>query len=193
MATNQRISGEGKVSTPYGPSHKRGPRSLAFLPPAFLALAGAFLAPSLARAVLVVDALVPAGNIVVERIDGDDVYLHQDLRETLDWWFYWHCRVRGAAGRTVRFHFTNKNVLGAQGPAYSLDRGVTWRWLGSKRSNSNALAPKDGFVFQFPSAAAEVRFAFAIPYVETNLVQFLEPYKASKAFKREVLCKTSQG
>jgi hypothetical protein len=140
-----------------------------------------------------IDADFPAGNVVVERVEGDDVYVRQDLRDTSGWWFYWHFRVRQAGGRTVRFHFTNKSVFGPQGPCYSLDGGSTWAWLGSKRSNTDAPPPKDGFVFRFPADAADVRFCFAIPYVESNLRQFLNRHKTSPALKSDVLCTTPKG
>jgi hypothetical protein len=32
----------------------------------------------------------PGGNIVLERIEGDDVSVHQDLRDTKGDWFYWY-------------------------------------------------------------------------------------------------------
>ena len=54
-----------------------------------------------------IDANFPGGNIVVERMEGDTVFLHQDLRETAGDWFYWCFRVRGAAGRTLQFQFTS--------------------------------------------------------------------------------------
>ncbi|HOA53091.1 MAG TPA: hypothetical protein PKI05_12635, partial [Thermogutta sp.] len=66
---------------------------------------------------IIIDAAFPGGNILVERIDGDTVYLAQDLRDTEGWWFYWYFRVRGGAGRTVTFRFTNKDVFTCQGPA----------------------------------------------------------------------------
>lgn len=52
-----------------------------------------------------IDSHLPGDNIVVERIDGEDVYLRQDLRDTEGPWFYWCFRVLGASGRTLRFHF----------------------------------------------------------------------------------------
>jgi hypothetical protein len=140
-----------------------------------------------------IDAGFPAGNIVVQRVQGDDAFVRQDLRDTSGWWFYWHFRVRQAGGRTIRFHFTNKAVFGLQGPCYSLDGGATWAWLGSKRSNADVPPPQDGFVFRFPADAADVRFCFAIPYVESNLRQFLDRHKASPALKTGVLCKTPKG
>ena len=34
-----------------------------------------------------IDAGFPAGNIVVQRIEGDDAFVRQDLRDTSGWWF----------------------------------------------------------------------------------------------------------
>ena len=42
----------------------------------------------------IVDADLPAGNIVVDGIDGNTVKVHQDLRDS-DLWFYWAFRVKG--------------------------------------------------------------------------------------------------
>ena len=53
-----------------------------------------------------VDAGFPGGNVIVDKIDGDAVSLHQDLRDTAGDWFYWQFRVRGAEGRTLTFQFT---------------------------------------------------------------------------------------
>ena len=48
---------------------------------------------------LSIDGNFPAGNILVDRIEGDDAFIRQDLRDTDGWWFYWHFRVRQAGGR----------------------------------------------------------------------------------------------
>jgi len=114
-----------------------------------------------------IDCDFPGGNIIVEKIDGDTAFVRQDLRDTEGDWFYWHFRVRGAAGRTIRFRFTGTDVFGAAGPAVSTDASRTWRWLGR-----DSFADK-AFAFAFPPGAADVRFCFAIPYVESNLRQFL--------------------
>ena len=37
---------------------------------------------------IIIDADFPGGNIEVERIAGDDVYLHQEMRDSSGWWFY---------------------------------------------------------------------------------------------------------
>ena len=56
-----------------------------------------------------------------------------------------------------------------------------------------AAPPPDGFLFRFPADGAEVRFCFAIPYVEANLRQFLDRHGDSSALRTGVLCKTAKG
>lgn len=135
-----------------------------------------------------VDADIPAGNIVVDKIDGNDVYVHQDLRDTKGHWFYWHFRVRGAEGRTLTFHFTNKgNVLGARGPAVSTDGGSSWRWLGT------AAVRGQTFSFAFPADARDVRFCVTFPYTEHDLRAFLARYAGNPHLKVEPLARTKKG
>ena len=156
-------------------------------------LAGIAQSAPTAGPLLSIDAGFPGGNILVDRIQGDDVFIRQDLRDTSGWWFFWQFRASQAGGRTLRFHFTNKSVLGPQGPAYSLDEGATWLWLGANRSNSDEPSPRDGFVFRFPSGGAKVRFCFAIPYVESDLRQFLHRHEQCSALKAGVLCTSAKG
>src|SRR5262245_56365163 len=74
---------------------------------------------------LQVDVDFPGGNFVLDKIDGDIVQLHQDLRDTAGDWFYWYFRVREAGGRTLTFQFTKGNPIGVRGPAVSSDAGKT--------------------------------------------------------------------
>ena len=46
-----------------------------------------------------VDTDIPAGNAIVNAVEGDRVSIRQDMRGTKGEWFYWAFRVRGAAGR----------------------------------------------------------------------------------------------
>jgi len=140
-----------------------------------------------ASAGIQVDGAFPGGNIVLERIDDGEIYVHQDLRDTTEWWFYWHFRVRGAASRTLTFRFTNGDVFGPRGPAMSLDGGATWRWLGCKVVNDTA------FTYAFGPDAHDVRFAFAIPYLQTNLEVFCERFGGSPWLSGDVLCRTKKG
>lgn len=136
---------------------------------------------------LVIDSAFPGGNIVVESIDGDDVFLHQDLRDTDGHWFYWYFRVRGAAGRTLTFHFTRGDVVSTLGPSFSLDCGKTWNWLGREACQGTS------FVFCFEHEYDEVRFCVTVPYLETDLGRFLANYKGNPSLKQGILCRTAKG
>src|SRR5436190_1939137 len=84
-----------------------------------------------------IDTNYPSGNIVVEKITGDTVNIRPDLRDTEGKWFYWCFRVRGAAGKTLTFKFTEVAPVGVRGPAVSLDEGATWKWLGAQTNRKS--------------------------------------------------------
>jgi hypothetical protein len=136
---------------------------------------------------LQIDAEFPGGNIVVDKVEGDSVSLHQDLRDTNGNWFYWQFRVRGAQGRTLRFQFTKGDVVGVQGPAVSLDGGESWAWLAKEGSKSTS------FQFSFPADAKDARFCLSIPYLEKDLKKFLERHAADPNLKVETHCETKKG
>jgi hypothetical protein len=138
-----------------------------------------------------IDADYPGGNVVLDRVEGDHVFLHQDLRDTKGWWFYWGFRVRDAGARRLTFHFTNENVIGVRGPAVSRDAGATWEWLGT----DTVRATSEGVRFSFPFRVedGEVRFCFAVPYQEADLDQWLARLGDSGHLRRETLCKTRCG
>lgn len=133
----------------------------------------------------VIDADYPGGNIIVESIDGDTVRLRQDLRDTAGWWFYWNFRVRGAAGRTLAFQFTDQNPIGTRGPAVSTDGGLTWRWLGKP--------PQAAFSYTFGAGEDEVRFSFCIPYLQADLGHWLATHRDDPHLRVETLCTTRAG
>jgi hypothetical protein len=150
---------------------------------------------------IAIDANYPGGNIVVERFEGDTVYLRPDLRDTEGWWFYWSFRVSRVEGvspsnrgleardthRTLTFRFSGANPIGVRGPAVSTDRGRTWSWLGAE-------AVRDAsFKYAFPAGVEEVRFSFGIPYQEQNLKEFLAKYKGNPHVAVQDLCKSEHG
>ena len=78
-----------------------------------------------------VDCGIPAGNVIVDSIEGDVAKVRQDMRDTKDGWFYWAFRVKGAAGKTVKFVFTDKyggGPVGVRGPVVSKDGGKTFSY-----------------------------------------------------------------
>lgn len=155
--------------------------ALAVAPPAPVA------ADETNRPALQIDADFPGGNIVVGRIDGDEVFLHQDLRETTGNWFYWCFRVRGAEGRTLRFNFTKTDVLGARGPALSTDGGRTWQWLGT-----NVVAGRT-FTYAFPAETSEAFFSLGMTYTERHWRDFMARLGPRPGLKTGTLCQTPKG
>jgi hypothetical protein len=145
-----------------------------------------------------VDADFPGGNIVVQRVDGDRVFLAPDLRDTQagGWWFYWNFRLQAPAGKPVTIVFRDKNPLGVRGPAMSSDGGVTWRWLGASAVNSQKLDGQPAWTFTacVPAGQREVRYAFCPQYLESHLRAWLAKYPASGAALRvEQLCLSRKG
>ena len=143
--------------------------------------------PSALASALMVDADFPGGNIIVDRVEGDTVFLRPDLRDTSTWWFYWHFRVRGAAGRTLKFQFEGRNPIGTQGPAVSTDSGHTWSWLGPRTVKNSS------FMYTFDERKWEARFCFSIPYLESNLYEFLHGHADNSHLAVRELCRTRKG
>ena len=134
-----------------------------------------------------VDADFPGGNIQVVSIDGDNVRLQRDIRDTSSDWFYWSFRIRGAEGRTLNFEFVG-NWIGARGPAVSNNGGVTWHWLSDKPDFSRTK-----FQYAFGPEEKEVLFGMGMNYTEKDLKRFLEKYRDNPNLKVETLCKSRKG
>lgn len=127
----------------------------------------------------------PGGNIVIDSIDGDVVRLRPDLRDTDGAWFYWHFQVAHAAGRTVRFEFTQGPAVGVRGPAVSEDGGRSWRWLGP--------GPHDTFTYTFSVDGAPVAFCMTIPYTGSDWHRFLAAHAGHRHLRAGQLCTTAKG
>ncbi len=142
---------------------------------------------------IVVDCDIPAGNVVVESVEGDTVKVRQDLRDTTGSWFYWAFRVRGAAGKTVRFEFTNKEgggPVGVRGPVVSKDGGKTFSYPLDGKSKS------DAFTYTFAADENETLFYECHPYVRAHWDAFVAGHAKDVAegrMKVEVLCKSRKG
>jgi hypothetical protein len=133
----------------------------------------------------------PGGNTICERIEDAGsratVWLRQDYSTSTEWWFYWQFHVQGAAGKTVRFCFTDGDVFSARGPCLSLD-GRNWTWLGREvvHHDANSL----WFEYSFPASRGEAFFSFCIPYVERHLTAFLHKHSS---IQRTVLTHSDKG
>ena len=134
-----------------------------------------------------IDADFPGGNIIVVNINDDTIQLRHDLRDTEDQWFYWSFRIKGAAGRTLHFEFTNGGVIGSRGPAVSTDKGLTWRWIGDLGFSATK------FQYTFGSDDHEVYFGQGMNYTEKDLRRFLDKYQDHPDLTVETLCTSRKG
>lgn len=115
---------------------------------------------------MIIDSKLPAGNIIVDRIEGGTAWVRQDLRDTEGPWFYWAFRLLEAGGQRVHVRFTDGNVVGTRGPAVSLDRGATWTWL-------DRDFDWGAFEYSVPAGCDEAWFAFGMVYTQREWDAFV--------------------
>lgn len=143
---------------------------------------------------------MPAGNIIVDKIEGDTVFVRQDMRDTEGQWFYWAFRVKGAAGRTLTFNFTTYPGVGTRGPAVSTDNGETWDWgdliqtAPVEEATGNHLGDR-AFTWKFGDDDHDVLFSQMLPYGVREWRRFADSLSAHKGilFEESILCKTLKG
>jgi hypothetical protein len=124
----------------------------------------------------------PGGNIVVNKISEDSVWLKPDLSLTEGEWFYWYFKITGISGKTIMFKFEQNNVFAKYGPAYSLNNDNTWKWYGENRITNNC------FSFSFLEHDTIAFFSMAFPYTEKNLNEFLDNLNNKEILKIDTLC-----
>ncbi len=138
-----------------------------------------------------VDAKIPAGNTIVKSYDevSRTFFLEKEFRDTEGNWFYWKFRAIFAdsdVNQTFTFRFENGPAIGECGPAFSLDQGKSWQWLGME---SVLRDPADMFSFTCKPGMKEVWFCMGIPYLQNDLKVFLDK---NPDVERKVLCRTKQ-
>ena len=137
---------------------------------------------SLGQSKMEISSNFPGGNIKVDKIDKDTVWMSPDLRDTEGYWFYWYFKITGMAGKTVHFQFPQKPVFGRYGPAYSINNDSTWKWYG-ETSYAN-----HGFTFSFSKGDTSAYFSIAFPYTQKNLYDFLGKLRNRGSLKLDTLC-----
>lgn len=130
-----------------------------------------------------IDTDYAGGNVLVNGINGDEVRVAPDLRDTDGFWFYYNFRVSGAEGRELTFRF-DKPIVSPFGPGISFD-GKTWRFLPER-----IVRTPNSFSFRFAEKEREVWFAFSLPYQWERLKTRLKDYRAVAA---EKLCLSEKG
>jgi len=120
------------------------------------------------------------GNIRIEKMEGNTVYLNNELRDTYKDWFYWAFCIEGAQGETVKFVFPERRI-GYYGPAVSHDL-EKWEWLGKGKE-------KDSFEYTFKKDENKVYFAHSMLYHPERFYQLAK----NKNLEIKELCKTKKG
>lgn len=141
------------------------------------------------RGAVTVHTDFPGGNVAVMQNDENVVHVAPDLRGDNPW-FYWYFEVRASKPGRVNFVFPEKvagfknGAIGLQGPAISTDLGRTWKWMGTDNVDGGC------FFFDFAKTDQRVRFAVTIPYVQSDLDEFLKVNAANTHLKTSVLTKS---
>lgn len=134
-----------------------------------------------------IDSDFPGGNIIIESINGDTVWLKPDIRDTEGDWFYWYFKITGIQGRTITFQFTQDNVFAKYGPAYTVNEADAWKWLGEQSYHHNQ------FSYSFTEADTCAWFAMSYPYTQLNLKAFLKNVRNTDSIVQDTLCFTKGG
>lgn len=119
------------------------------------------------------------GNISVVSQTENEVYLKNELRDTVGDWFYWAFCVKGAEGREIAFHLGKKR-LGYFGPAVSHDL-KSWHWLDACEENS--------FRYAFGEEESCVYFAHSMLYHPDRFLAFAK----KKGIEVRELCQSRRG
>lgn len=163
--------------------------SLSLIGPMRLASARAEAGPAAAQVTIRSD--FAGGNVAVTSHEPGTVHLAPDLRGDNPW-FYWYFEATAVEPGRVSFVFPEKVIgfkdgaIGHQGPAVSRDGGKTWDWMGTETVEGSR------FHYDFTMTGQSVRFAVTIPYVQSNLEQFLTRNRENAHLKRSELTKSAQ-
>ena len=76
----------------------------------------------------------PGGNLLIDKIKGDTIWVRPDMRDTEGDWFYWYFAVSNAEGRKLTFVFNKPNQFTIMGTSISMDGAKTWQWQGGEQT-----------------------------------------------------------
>lgn len=131
---------------------------------------------------------IPGGNIEVVSVNGHEVTLAVEQRDTQREWFYWCFEAVFPEASRYRFRFTRPNKVGTRGPAISLDGGESWRWrYGEHWENTQE------FDYECPEAGQKVIFCMGMQYLERDFARFHREFAAHPALQVGTLCRSRKG
>lgn len=131
----------------------------------------------------------PGGNIAVNNIQGREILLDVERRDSSGDWFYWFFKAKFDAAGTYSFRFASPNKVGTRGPALSFDKGRSWRWL----SPGSAAHDAQQFVYTHDGAQSEVLFCMGMQYLASDWQRFLKEFDDVSYSRSETLCCSRKG
>lgn len=136
---------------------------------------------------LKIETAFPGGNVFIEDINGFEVLLTRDMRNTEGDWFYWAFRACFDKTGEYRFTFTRPNSCGSCGPAASYDNGQTWEWLGFECVSGK----RNIFTYCYDGTKnSNVIFCVGMQYLPQHLDAFLERHANSPYLSVSTLAHT---
>ena len=133
---------------------------------------------------LKIETSIPGGNIFIEDINGFEVRLTRDMRNTEGDWFYWAFKAVFEEVGQYRFTFTQPDSCSSCGPAVSYDNGRTWEWLGFACVSGR----RDVFTYDYDGKRGpQVIFCVGMQYLPQQLEAFLDRHSGNTVLSRKVL------
>ena len=134
-----------------------------------------------------ISANLPAGNIIVKKIDGKNITLDNDDRDSGQEWFYWKFKAVFPEKGVYRFRFARANKVGPRGACVSTDKGQSWRWQTDKQH-----ADAGGFTYNCETPG-EVWFCQAWPYLPGDWEKFTAEHAGKSYLTLKTLCQSKKG
>lgn len=133
---------------------------------------------------LKIETAFPGGNISVEKINGFDILLAREMRDSEGDWFYWAFRAVFDQTGEYRFSFSHPDALSSCGPAVSYDDGMTWEWLGFECVSGR----RNVFTFNFDGKRSDkVIFCVGMQYLPFHLEHFFSRHRGSPYLTQSIL------
>ncbi len=122
---------------------------------------------------------IPGGNIKVVSMNGHDIELDVELRDTEGDWFYWSFKMVFPETGRYRFRFTRDWKVGTHGPAVSFDGGRNWQWLYPEYYDNTRE-----FDYGCTRPGEEVLFCVGMQYLQQDLKAFLTEFAGNPALPK---------
>src|SRR5699024_3129139 len=130
----------------------------------------------------------PGGNIILEKVERDTVWLKPDLRDSNLKWFYWYFKITGIQDRTIHFRFSVPyDIFTRFGPAYSINNNQAWKWYGEYSYDNQE------FIYPFSKEDTVAYFSVCFPYTQKDLNAFLSNVRNKRLIKSDTLCFSRAG